>query len=48
MNVAEEGVLDGVIINGQRETIERILIPEGAIAARIRALGAQITADYPG
>lgn len=38
--------MDGVIIDGQRETIERVLIPEEQIAARIRALGAQITADY--
>jgi len=39
-------LMDGVIIDGQRETIERVLIPEEQIAARIRALGAQITADY--
>ena len=39
-------MVDGLIIDGQRETIERVLIPEEQIAARIRALGAQITADY--
>lgn len=38
--------MEGLIIDGQRETIERVLITEAQIAARIRALGARITADY--
>lgn len=38
----------GSVIDGQRETIERVLIPADTIAARIGALGKQITADYAG
>lgn len=40
--------MDELIIDGRRETIERILIPAEEIQARVQALGAQITADYAG
>lgn len=38
--------MDGIVINGQREAIARTLIPAEEIQERVRALGAQISADY--
>lgn len=38
--------MEELIIDGQREAIERVLIPAEDIQARVRELGVQITADY--
>jgi hypoxanthine phosphoribosyltransferase len=44
--VNEESRMDGIVVNGQRESIERALIPAEEIQERVRVLGAQISADY--
>jgi hypoxanthine phosphoribosyltransferase len=40
--------MSGIVIDGQRESIERELIPAERIQARVRELGAQISADFAG
>lgn len=40
--------MSGIVIDGQRESIERELIPAERIQTRVRELGMQISSDYAG
>ena len=40
--------MSGIVIDGQRESIERELISAERIQARVRELGVQISVDYAG